>query len=375
VRVAVSPIVIEVRPSWARSLRSAVYDALFTGYRGYWLVRLAFALLMGVTGQVGMGLVGRAACADVTALAMFLLLLPAAWFLYPLARLPARRPFTVTVLDEGLSVEAESSALSVTREAVRSVRRTPWDLVIVLDGSTISVPLRMLPAGTVDAVVARLHGPSREPAPRSDGSTARPHAPYRVPESRPLGPEDEEASPREWVAPAQYRESVLAFPTSGDHVRALHSLKRSAFFMPAVLFVLAGLLVLLGTSGGGDRPGELVRFTSVGAVVALIAVASVVLDVSPALFALRDRAVRERSAGVLYAIGASGLYLRTQSFERREPWDHVYVLRAGSRRVAIFTASLVHVIPVTAFQTDVARATFVSTIEREIAKRPRRVYT
>ena len=52
----------------------------------------------------------------------------------------------------------------------------------------------------------------------------------------------------------------------------------------------------------------------------------------------------------------SGLYVRTESFERRESWEQVYVVRAGSRRVAIFTASLVHVIPVAAFQTDAARA-------------------
>lgn len=370
-----SPIVIEVRPSWTHALRSAIYDALFTGYRGYWLIRFAFALLIGVAGVASFGLVCRAAGAQLTALGIVMLALPVGWFVFPLARLPAARPFSLTILGEGLSLEAEHSSMSVAREAVRSVRRTHWDLVIVLDGTTISVPLRTLPAGTVDAVVARLHGPSTEPAPQNDGSEARPPVPYRTPESRPLGPEDEEAEPREWVAPVQYRESVLAFPSAVDHVRALLSLKRGSFFMPAVLLVLAGLLALLGTSGGGDRQGELVRFTNVGAVVALIAVGSIILDVSPALFALRDRSVRERSSGVLYAIGASGLYVRTKSFERRESWERVFVVRAGSRRVAIFTASLVHVIPVAAFRSDAARSSFVSMIERETAKRPRRVYT
>jgi hypothetical protein len=155
-----------------------------------------------------------------------------------------------------------------------------------------------------------------------------------------------------------------------DHVRALFMLKRGAFGMPSVLLVLAGLLALLGTAGGADRHGEVVRFTNVGAIMAIVAVASIIADFLPSLLALRDRAVRERSAGVLYAIGASGLYARTHSFERRESWDRVRVVRVGPRRVALFTASLVHVIPQAAFASEGARERFV-TMLRGLAASPR----
>lgn len=366
------PIAITVRPSWAHALRTGIYDALYTVHRGYWLVRFAFALGINIAGHVAYGAICAAACQpDMRALEVVILLLPVCWFAYPFARRPLAAPQTVTFLDEGFSVESEKDSLSVAWTAVRGVRRTLWDLVLVLDGATVSLPLRVLPAGTVDGVLDRLSGPA-EAGTEPD---ARPRLPYRTPDARAAGPEDEEASPREWFAPASYPEAVLAFPTAGDQLRGLLTLKRGAFFMPAVLLVLAALLALLGTKGGGDMQGELIRFTSVATVVAVIAVGSLVVDFSPALFALRDRAVRDREAGVLYAIGKLGLYVRTQHFERRESWERVYIARSGARGVALFTVSGLHVIPVSSFQTDVARDTFVTLLESEIAKRPRIIYS
>jgi hypothetical protein len=362
--VSAAPLEIAVRPSWAHAFRGAIYDALFTQQRVYWLLRVAFAALMEVAGR---STFGQVCGPDLGLLGMVLLIVPLVWVVYPLARVRAVPAHTITILDEGLSVEADAHSLSVARERVRSVRRTLWDLVIVLDGSTFSLPLRSLPAGTLEAVVARLHGDFLAPA----GAAAAPrvHVPYRSPETRPLGPEDEEAEPADWVAPSTYRESVLAFPTAGDHVRALFSTRRGSFFTPSVLLVLAGCLVLLGTAGGGDGRGELVPFTTVGAVVALMGLGSFVLELSPALLALTDRAVRERSAGVLYAVGRSGLYLRTKSFERRESWKRVQNVKIGARRIALSTSGLVHVIPMSAFRHEGARTTFVSTLEHETNKR------
>ena len=300
---------------------------------------------------------------------MVLLIVPLVWLAYPVARLRPAVAHTVTILDEGLSIEADTHSLSVTRECVRSVRRTLWDLVIVLDGSALSLPLRTLPAGTADAVVARLHHEPHEPSRAFEDGLPRVGAPYRSPESRPLGPEDDEAEPLDWVAPSTYRESVLSFPTAGDHFRALVATKRGSFFTPAVLLVLAGCLALLGTAGGGDARGEILPFTTVGAVVALMGLGSFVLELTPTLLALRDRSVRERRAGVLYAVGKSGLYIRTQSVERRESWKRVEVVRIGARRIAISAAGLVLAIPLAAFRHEGARTTFVSTLERETGTR------
>ena len=104
--------------------------------------------------------------------------------------------------------------------------------------------------------------------------------------------------------------------------------------------------MLLGTAGGGDPRGEILPFMTLGAVLALFGVGLFVLEVLPGLHALRDRSVRERRAGVLYAVGRSGLYVRTRSFELREPWKRVQVVAIGAKRVAIATADAVHVIPV-----------------------------
>lgn len=359
----VAPLEIAVRPSWALAFRGGIYDALFTHRRVGWLLRVAFVALMEVAGQGAVGLMCRAVDGPgLGLLGMMFLIVPLVWLVYPLARPPASVAHTVTILDEGLSVEAATHSLSVTRACVRSVRRTLWDLVIVLDGSTISLPLRTLPAGTVDAVVARLRHEVDEPSRPGEGGGERARAPYRSLESRPLGPEDEEAEPLDWVAPPTYRESVLAFPTTGDHLRALVAVKRGTFFMPTVLLVLAGCLVLLGTAGGGDARGEIVHFTKVGAFVALLGLGTFVLEICPALLALRDRSVGERSAGVLYAVGKSGLYVRTKSFERRESWKRVQVVKVGARRIALSTPGLVHVIPIGAFRHEGARTTFVSTL-------------
>ena len=365
-----APLEIAVRPSWALAFRGAIYDALFTRHRVYWLLRSGFAVLMEVAGLTtfGRGCRGLAG-PDLGLLGMVLLITPLVWLVYPLAKVRGGVAYTVTILDEGLSVDAGTHALSVVRAGVRSVRRTLWDLVIVLDGSTLSLPLRTLPAGTVDAVVARLCREADVPSRAEDGAAPPARAPYRSPESRPLGPEDEEAEPGDWVAPSSYRESVLAFPTAGDHVRAFVSTRRGSFFTPAVLLVLAGCLVLLGTAGGGDPRGASLPFATVGAVTAVLGLGAFVLEVAPGLLALRDRSVRERRAGVLYAVGKSGLYMRTRSFERRESWKRVQVVRIGARRVAISTASFVHVIPMAAFPHEGARTTFVSTLEHETAKR------
>ena len=300
---------------------------------------------------------------------MVLLISPLVWLVYPLAKVRANRAYTVTILDEGLTVDAGTHSLSVVRGGVRSVRRSLWDLVIVIDGSTLDLPLRTLPAGTIDAVIARLCREADEP-PRPEGGEGSPRrAPYRSPESRPLGPEDEEAEPADWVAPPNYRESVLAFPTAGDHLRAFGSTRRGSFFTPAVLLALAGCLVLLGTAGGGDPRGTLLPFATVGAATAILGLGAFVLEVSPGLLALRDRSVRERRAGVLYAVGKSGLYMRTRSFERRESWKRVERVRIGARRVAISTADFVHVIPLASFPNEGARTTFLSTLEHETARR------
>ena len=369
--MAGSPIVVAVRPSWALAFRGAIYDALFSGHRGFWLARLAFALLMGVAARATFG----DAC-DVTDGAerpwfgTALLLVPTIWFYYPLARVRAASAHTVTFLDEGLSVEGQSHSLSVAWSAVRSVRRTLWDLVVVLDGSTISLPRSSLPAGTVEAVIDLLGAPTTAPTPSDGSGDAHSRTAYRTAEARAPGPEDEEASAREWVAPSDHHHLVLAFPGVGDHVGALLSLKRATAFRPAVLMVLGGLLVLLGTRGGADRAGEVIRFTNLGLVLLVLGVASFLVDLVPALLALRDRAVRERSAGVLYALGPNGLYVRSKSFEQREPWARVALVRAGSARVSLLTARAVHTIPCAAFESDAARAVFVKTLERLGAARP-----
>ena len=91
------------------------------------------------------------------------------------------------------------------------------------------------------------------------------------------------------------------------------------------------------------------------------------LGCARAFVAGRDRFVRERTAGVLYAVGPQGLYVRTHQFERRDPWSGSgpVVVRTSKRRVAILTATReVHVIPTKAFASTDARGAFVKTLER-----------
>ncbi len=365
-----APLEITVRPSWRLAFRTALHDALFTRHLLYWLLRAEFAALLVVAGQSTFGRACRGVDGlDLGLFGTVLLIAPLVWLVYPLAKIRAAGPSTVTILDEGLSIDAGTHALSVAREGIRGVRRMPWDLVIVLDGATIALPLRTLAAGAADAVVARLRTGVAEPRRTTERAGGMAQAPYRSAESRPLGPEDEQAEPQDWVAPPEYRESVLAFPTTGEHVRAFVSTRRGAFFTPAVLLVLGGCLVLLGTAGGGDPRGEIVPFMTLGAVLALFGVGVFVLEVLPGLHALRDRSVRERRAGVLYAVGRSGLYVRTRSFELREPWKRIKVVTIGKRRVAIATADVVLVIPVAAFANAGSRTTFLSTLEHETDKR------
>ena len=103
----------------------------------------------------------------------------------------------------------------------------------------------------------------------------------------------------------------------------------------------------------------------IGAVIALLGVAPPVLGFARALLAGGDRFVRERTAGVLYAVGPRGLYVRTHQFERRDSWSGPVVVRTSKRRVAILTGTLeVHVIPTKAFASAEARDTFLRTLER-----------
>ena len=95
---------------------------------------------------------------------------------------------------------------------------------------------------------------------------------------------------------------------------------------------------------GADRPGDILRFTNVGIVIVAMAITSVLTELSPALFALGDRSVRERRTGALYALGVSGLYVRTESFERRESWERVHAVRsAGMHLGRCFWVSRGHV--------------------------------
>jgi len=351
-------------PSWRRAVRGALYDALFTGYRGYWLVRLAFAILLAEAAQASFGRIHTTTEVGAIGLACVLLGLPLVWFAYPVLGGRANVGSAMTILDEGVTVEANHSSLSVAWGAVRAVRRTLWDLVIVLDSACISVPLAGLTPGTVDSVLERFRRACE--APRD--AKAKEPAPYRTAAARPPGPEDEDATPEEWRAPSQYRVSVLAFPTRAQNLLALISLKRGAFMWPGVMLGAAGFMLFIRTIPCDDK-ALLTLLMLVAAVTAAFAVGILGLVFSPGLLALRDRFVRERRAGVLYAVGPSGIYIRTQSFERRETWDGVFALRLSRTRVAIRSASLIHVIPLAAFTNEHDRKTFVKTIENEVAAR------
>ena len=352
-------------PSWRRAVRGALYDALFTGYRGYWLIRLAFAILLAGTAHASLGrLFHPSTDLGAIGIASMFVLIPAAWFSYPVLRGRADVGSALTILDEGFIVEAKHFSLSAAWDAVRAVRRTPWDLVIVLDGTSVSVPLAELTPGTVDSVRGRFRRACE--APRDAGRTVL--MPYRTAEARPSSPEDEEATPAEWRAPSHYRFSILAFPTRAQNVLALLSLGRRAFLWPGVMLAMAGLFVFIATAPVDDTTLR-APLMIVAAFITAIALGLLALDFSPALLALRDRFVRERSAGVLYAVGPSGLYMRTQCLERREMWDGVSALRVSSKRVALRSGSGIHVIPLRPSEQENERKNFVKMIASEVAAR------
>jgi hypothetical protein len=188
------------------------------------------------------------------------------------------------------------------------------------------------------------------------------HVPYRTADERPPGPEDEEATPPEWRAPVPYRFSALAFPSRGQYVLALLSLKRSSLTWPGILLAGGTFMLVLGSAVSCNQSSMVTPLTLVGAVMAALGLGLLALAFSPALFALRERFVRERSAG------PSGLYIRTHSFERREKWPAISALVVSRKRVAVCSAGLIHVIPLSAFATDQDRKSFTRAIETEIAK-------
>ena len=354
---------VEIAPSWRRAVRGAVYDALFTGYRGYWLIRLGYALLLAAAGHA---LLGRmfARTNDLTAiwLASVFLALPLGWFLYPILRGRSSVGSALTILDEGVTVDAKHSSLSVSWSAVRAVRRTLWDLVIVLDGACICMPLAALVPGTMDSVRDRFRRSGE--APREEG--VREDVPYRTAETRPPGPEDEDATPQEWRAPSPYRFSVVAFPTRAHYVLALLSLKRRVFLWPGIMLGAGALMLFLGAARSSNDGSMLTSLTVVGLFTSTLAMGIQALVLSPALFALRGRFGRECRAGVLYAVGPSGLYLRTHSFERRDHFGGISELRVSRNRVAIGTGSVIHAIPRSAFASEQDRKSFVNAIQSEL---------
>ena len=362
--MSTSPLPIESRRSWALTVRAALYDGLFTSCRGYWLLRLMFAVLLGWTMNAAFESTRPASCdRDVLERALFLVVLPLGWFLFPLPWRRSMAARTVTFHGEGLSVESASSSFSVAWGAVRAIRRTIWDLVVVLDGSTVAVPRSVLPAGAMESVAARWSH-AREVA-ATDDPPPRPQIPYRTADTLPPRPEDEEAVPREWVMPAHYGASVLAFPTRWDHVCALLSLKPGARKWPAIVVGVGAVLAGIATAPLLAGVSPFMPMALIGAVIALLGAAPPVLGFARALMAGRDRFVRERSAGVLYAVGPHGLYVRTHQFERRDAWSSPVVVRTSRRRVAILNGTLdVHVIPTKAFASAEARDAFAKTLER-----------
>jgi len=191
---------------------------------------------------------------------------------------------------------------------------------------------------------------------------------YRTAEARPPSPEDEDATAEEWRAPSHYRFSILVSPTRAQNVLALLSLKRSAFKWPGAMLGVAALFLFIAAAQV-DNNTLREPFTIVAAVIIAIALGLLALNFSPALLALRGRFVRERCEGALYAVGPSGLYVRTQSFERRDIWEGVSDLRVSDKRVAINSRSGIHVIPLQVFEHDNERRNFVKTLEDEIKAR------
>ena len=358
-------ITVEMAPSWRRGVRGAIYDALFSGYRGYWLIRLAFAILLEETARASLGRLFHASTdLGAVGIASIIVVLSATWFSYPVLRGRADVGSVLTILDEGLIVEAKHFSLSAAWGAVRAVRRTPWDLVFVLDGTCVSVPVAGMTPGTVDSACERFRRAHESPR-----ETGRNHPmPYRTAEARPASPEDEEATPEEWRAPSHYRFSVLAFPTRAQNVLATISLRRSAFKWPGVMLAMAGLFMFIATAPVDDNTLR-APLMLVAAFITAFAVGLLALDFSPALLALRDRFVRERSAGVLYAVGPSGLYMRTQSLERRELWDGVSALRVSRKRLSLRSGSGIHVIPLRPSEQENERKNFVKMIASEVAAR------
>lgn len=359
------PLEVETAPSWRRAVRGALYDAIFTGYRGYWLIRLAFAMLLAETAHASLGRLFHASTGlGVIGVASLFVVIPAVWFAYPVLRGRSDVGSALTILDEGFIVEAKHFSLSAAWGVVRAVRRTPWDLVIVLDGACVSVPVAELTPGTVDSVGERFRR-ARE-APRDAGRSAP--MPYRTAEALPTNPEDEDATPEEWRAPSHYRFSFLAYPTRAQNVLALISLRRGAFVWPGVILAMAALFVVIATAPAHDNTLR-TPFLLVAAYMIAIALGLLALDFSAALLALGHGFVRERSAGVLYAAGPSGLYMRTQSFERREMWDGISGLRLSKKRLSIHSKSGIHVIPLRPDEQEHERKNFVKMISSEVSAR------
>lgn len=288
------------------------------------------------------------------------------WFAWPFLRglrlttKEARRLATkVTIHDEGFVAEGLWGTTAAAWSVVRSVRRQRSGVVIVLDAACIDVP--RIPEPTSEAILG-IFRQSRSPV----TSSAKPEerGPYRAAAPMILA---EDAAPEEWEPAAGYPHRALAFTSRADMLRALLRANPKAALGTMVSIVVPVLPAwLVVAEPAVERP-----FTTLALFFGLFTLATVGHVHARAFVLFRDRAITERSRGVLYAVGGAGLYVRSHSFEHRIPWERVRVGKRTRRAIIVATEDAVHTIPRAAFHREEERAAFERVVQFELdARKP-----